>query len=93
MRELGFQLFLPSPVQSYIITAFTTPADPKFSFDSFYRLLSDRGFIIYPGKLTQVDTFRIGNIGRLFPSDLDQLVHAIRGTLGEMGCAVPVSYR
>ncbi|HSW31636.1 MAG TPA: 2-aminoethylphosphonate--pyruvate transaminase [Longimicrobiales bacterium] len=93
MRELGFQVFLPPAVQSHIITAFKTPADPAFSFDSFYVKLSERGFIIYPGKLTQVDTFRIGNIGRLFPSDLDQLVHAIRGTLAEMGCAVPVRYR
>lgn len=92
MRALGFRPFLPSPVQSCIITAFRTPTDPRFSFDSFYRKLSERGFIIYPGKLTRVDTFRIGNIGRLFPSDLEQLVHAIRLTLGEMGCAVPVGY-
>jgi 2-aminoethylphosphonate-pyruvate transaminase len=93
MCELGFRVFLAAPVQSYIITAFHTPTDPQFSFDAFYRKLSDRGFIIYPGKLTQVDTFRIGNIGRLFPADLDQLVHAVRGTLVELGCAVPVSYR
>jgi 2-aminoethylphosphonate-pyruvate transaminase len=93
MRELGFEPFLPPSVQSHIITAFRTPDDPAFSFDSFYRKLSERGFIIYPGKLTQVDTFRIGNIGRLFPPDLEQLVHAIRGTLDEMGCAVPVRYR
>ena len=92
MDELGFRALLPAPVQSYIITAFRTPADPQFSFEAFYRQLSDRGFIIYPGKLTQVDTFRIGNIGRLFPSDLEQLVHAIRGTMREMGCAVPVRY-
>jgi 2-aminoethylphosphonate-pyruvate transaminase len=92
MRDLGFRVFLPASVQSCIITSFHTPTDPKFSFENFYRLLSERGFIIYPGKLTQVDTFRIGNIGRLFPSDLDQLVHAIRGTLVEMGCAVPVRY-
>jgi 2-aminoethylphosphonate-pyruvate transaminase len=90
MSELGFRSLLPASVQSYIITAFLTPPDPKFSFEVFYRQLSERGFIIYPGKLTQVDTFRIGNIGRLFPTDLEQLVHAIRGTLREMGCAVPV---
>lgn len=93
MHEMGFRVFLPTAVQSYIITAFHTPADPKFSFEAFYRKLSDRGFIIYPGKLTQVDTFRIGTIGRLFPSDLDQLLCAIRGTLVEMGCAVPVNER
>jgi len=93
MSELGFRLFLSPAVQSYIITAFHTPTDPKFSFDVFYRKLSDRGYIVYPGKLTQVDTFRIGNIGRLFSADLEQLTYAIRKTLHEMGCAVPVSYK
>ncbi len=92
MKELGFRPLLAPEVQSYIITAFLTPEDPRFAFVDFYRRLSDRGFIIYPGKLTKVDTFRIGNIGRLFPADLDQLVHAIRGALLEMGCAVPVRY-
>lgn len=90
MDSLGFRSYLPPPVQSCIITAFHTPTDPHFSFEVFYRKLSERGFIIYPGKLTQVDTFRIGNIGRIFPSDMDQLVHAIRKTLLEMGCLTPL---
>ena len=91
MRELGFQAFLQPAVQSCIITTFHTPEDPRFSFEVFYRGLSDRGFIIYPGKLTQVDTFRIGTIGRLFPSDLEQLVYGIRAVLLDMGCKVPVT--
>jgi 2-aminoethylphosphonate-pyruvate transaminase len=91
MRRLGFRPYLPAAVQSPIITAFHTPADPRFSFDAFYRKLSERGFIIYPGKLTKVDTFRIGNIGRLFPNDLEQLVNAVEAVLGEMGCGVPVT--
>ena len=90
MRELGFVPYLAPEVQSCIITAFLTPADPNFSFDIFYRKLSQRGFIIYPGKLTQIDTFRIGTIGRLFPSELEQLVHAVRLVLLEMGCRVPL---
>jgi 2-aminoethylphosphonate-pyruvate transaminase len=90
MGELGFRPYLPKAVQSYIITAFLTPTDPRFSFNEFYRRLSERGFIIYPGKLTAVDTFRIGNIGRLFPADMEQLVQAIRGVLVDMGCVVPV---
>ena len=66
MSKLGFRPFLDPAVQSPIITAFHYPVS-GFDFATFYRKLSDRGFIIYPGKLTQVDTFRIGNIGRLFP--------------------------
>jgi 2-aminoethylphosphonate-pyruvate transaminase len=46
--------------------------------------LSQRGFLIYPGKLTQVDTFRIANIGRLFPADMEQLVAAIESVLAQM---------
>lgn len=83
MHHLGFRPFLDPAVQSPIITAFPYP-NPNFPFPTFYRQLSDRGFIIYPGKLTQVDTFRIGNIGRLFPADLEQLVDAIRHVLDEL---------
>lgn len=92
MRKLGFRPYLDPQVQSHIITAFLTPNDQRFSFDVFYRRLSERGFIIYPGKLTKVDTFRIGNIGRLFPEDLEQLVHAVQLVLEEMGCQLPVKY-
>jgi 2-aminoethylphosphonate-pyruvate transaminase len=90
LARLGLKPYLPPAVQSYIITAFRTPDDPKFSFEAFYRGLSDRGFIIYPGKLTQVDTFRIGTIGRLFPPDLEQLVGAVEVALRELGCDIPV---
>jgi 2-aminoethylphosphonate-pyruvate transaminase len=90
MQALGFRPFLDPSVQAPIITAFHYPDDDRFSFENLYQLLADRGFIIYPGKLTQVGTFRIGNIGRLFPTDLKQLVQAVRGALLEMGCVVPL---
>lgn len=83
LARFGIRPYLDPKVQSHIITAFHYPDGP-FEFDRFYRMLSDRGFIIYPGKLTQVNTFRIGNIGRLFPADLEQLVNAIGLVLGEM---------
>jgi 2-aminoethylphosphonate-pyruvate transaminase len=83
MTRLGFQSLLRAEIQSHIITAFRYPT-PDFDFPAFYRCLAERGFIIYPGKLTQVDTFRIGNIGRLFPADLEQLVAAIAAVLAEL---------
>ncbi len=89
MASLGLRPYLPPAVQSHIITAFGFPPLEGFSFDSLYRRLSERGFIIYPGKLTRADTFRIGTIGRLFPADIEQLVHAIRAILGEMGWTEP----
>ena len=85
MEPLGLKPYLDSAVQSPFITAFHYPAAASFNFQHFYDALSDRGFIIYPGKLTQVNTFRIGNIGRLFPQDMEQLVSAIQAVLAEMG--------
>jgi 2-aminoethylphosphonate-pyruvate transaminase len=85
MAMLGMRPYLRPEVQSHIITSFPFPADPKFTFDVFYRLVSDKGFILYPGKISQADTFRIGNIGRLFEADMKQVVYAIGETLAEMG--------
>ncbi len=92
MRALGFHEYVPSQWQSRIITTFHYPSDPKFVFEDFYRGLSDKGFVIYPGKLTKLDCFRIGNIGRLYPKDMEALVSAIEATLKEMGVAVPVHW-
>jgi 2-aminoethylphosphonate-pyruvate transaminase len=85
MKALGFRVYLDPSVQSYIITSFYFPDDPKFTFDTFYRRLSDKGFIVYPGKISQADTFRIGSIGRLFESDMRALLLAIGETVKEMG--------
>jgi 2-aminoethylphosphonate-pyruvate transaminase len=85
MRRLGFRSYLPAAVQSCIITSFLFPADPGFTFDAFYRRLSDKGHIIYPGKISQADTFRIGSIGRLFESDIRSLLGAVAEAVEEMG--------
>jgi len=85
MKRLGFRSYLNPAVQSYIITSFCYPDTTRFSFDAFYRRLSDKGFIIYPGKISQADTFRIGSIGRIFPSDIAALLSAIGSSLKEMG--------
>jgi len=85
MANLGFESFLPEADQGYIITAYRTPRDPAFDFDEFYRRLSGRGFVIYPGSLSAADCFRIGTIGRLFPKDIEHLLEAIAATLADMG--------
>lgn len=89
MREIGFQPYLDPQYQSYIITSFYFPSHPNFTFQEFYRRLADQGFIIYPGKISQADTFRIGSIGRIFESDMRALLAAVRHTLAEMGVAMP----
>ena len=84
MKQIGFRPYLPPEVQSYIITAFHYPDDPGFSFHDFYHRLSDRGFIIYPGKLTDANCFRIGTIGRIFEADIRALLAAIREIMRDL---------
>jgi 2-aminoethylphosphonate-pyruvate transaminase len=90
MRGLGFHEYVPAELQGWIITAFLYPDDPKFSFEDFYMRLSQRDYLIYPGKVTQADCFRIGHIGRLFSADMLALLAAVRTALDEMGVALPL---
>jgi 2-aminoethylphosphonate-pyruvate transaminase len=85
MHAMGFVPYLPPELRGHIITTYRYPAHPAFAFATFYDLLSQRGFAIYPGKLTTADCFRIGSIGRLFPSDVRNLLAAVRDALVEMG--------
>ena len=77
MRSLGYKTLLPDEWQSPIITSFYYPS-ASFDFQSFYQQLKAKGFVIYPGKISQADTFRIGNIGDVHPDDFRRLVDAIR---------------
>ena len=84
MGELGFRAFLDPAIQAPVIVTFHAPADPRYSFREFYDRVRDKGFILYPGKLTQVETFRVGCIGAIGPEEMRQAVNAVRDTLAEM---------
>ena len=88
MRAMGFRTLLPDALQAPIIVTFHTPRDPKFVFETFYDKLREKGYVIYPGKLTVADSFRIGCIGRLDENDMRGALGAIRLTLAEMGVSV-----
>jgi 2-aminoethylphosphonate-pyruvate transaminase len=77
MAAAGFAALLPERLQSPIITTFLCPESPDFSFEKLYTVLKESGFVIYPGKVTDRQVFRIGNIGEVHPSDMDRLVDAI----------------
>jgi 2-aminoethylphosphonate-pyruvate transaminase len=83
MKELGFRSFLPKELQSPIITSFLYPT-PNFNFDTFYKTIKKLGFILCPGKISQADTFRIGNIGEVFPKDITKLLGVIESVKNEM---------
>jgi 2-aminoethylphosphonate-pyruvate transaminase len=81
----GFRVFLDSAIQAPIIVTFHAPADPRYDFKAFYASVRERGFILYPGKLTQVETFRVGCIGAIGAQEMRQAVHAIADSLAELG--------
>ena len=85
MREMGFQTLLPDAIQAPIIVTFHMPADPNFYFDRFYDALRHAGYVIYPGKLTVADSFRIGCIGRIDVEQINGALAAVRTTLDKMG--------
>ncbi len=85
MKKLGFQPFLDPAIQAPIIVTFHAPADSKYDFKTFYAAARARGFILYPGKLTQIETFRVGCIGAIGPDEMEQAVHAMGLALQDMG--------
>ena len=87
-EALGLTTYLAKKDQGYIITSFLFPKHPNFDFTLFYEKLHGRGQVIYQGKLSDTDCFRIGNIGQLYLEDIDRLIDAIQEVLLEMG--VPV---
>lgn len=84
MAALGFQPFLDPKVQAPIIVTFHAPQDAKYDFKQFYLAAKEKGFVLYPGKLTQVETFRVGCIGAIGPNEMKQAVLAVSQTLAEL---------
>ena len=85
LRDLGFVTLLPDHLQAPIIVTVRTPADLRFDFESFYQALQRRGYVIYPGKLTVADSFRVGCIGSLGEAEMRGALAAMRAALEEMG--------
>ncbi len=93
MRALGFETLLPDALQAPIIVTFRMPADPRFDFEAFYDALRERGYVIYPGKLTVAPSFRIGCIGRLGSDEIRGALAAIEATLEAQGVTDCGPYR
>jgi len=85
LSRLGYDLYLKDPkLQGCIISSFHYPRNPKWNFQTFYQKLNDLNFVIYPGKLSKHDCFRIGHVGRIFPEDSANLVKAIESVNSQM---------
>ena len=81
MENLGFKAIISLEKQSPIITTFYAPNHPNYKFETFYSKLKEQGFVIYPGKLTKEESFRIGNIGEVYPTDIDTLISSIKNSM------------
>ena len=81
MRAMGFAPYIDGSRQGPIITTFFYPAGVPFQFSEFYTYIKERGYVLYPGKLTDADTFRVGNIGEIYPEDIEKLTAIIAGFL------------
>jgi 2-aminoethylphosphonate-pyruvate transaminase len=88
MEALGFRPLLPARHRSPIITSFHVPVDARFSFPVFYEALKKRRFVIYPGKVSVAETFRIGTIGHVFPEDFALLKKTIGEVVQTLGWVV-----
>jgi len=84
MKALCFRPFLDPEVQAPIIVTFHAPDIAAYNFKDFYAAVRARGFLLYPGKLTQIETFRVGCIGAIGPNEITQAVHAIEWALREL---------
>jgi 2-aminoethylphosphonate-pyruvate transaminase len=85
MARLGFKPFLAPEIQAPIIVTFHAPRDARYEFKKFYEVTKQYGFILYPGKLTQIETFRVGCIGAIGPVEMEQAVHAVSQAMQQMG--------
>ena len=85
MTALGLRTFLPRALQAPIIVTFHAPGDPAYAFKPFYEKVRARGYVLYPGKLTQLETFRVGCIGAIDANEMRNVVSAVAETLKEMG--------
>ncbi|WP_135383703.1 2-aminoethylphosphonate--pyruvate transaminase [Vibrio tasmaniensis] len=81
MRSLGFEPLLNDDLHSPIITSFYSPTHSDYQFKEFYDRLKEQGFVIYPGKVSNADCFRIGNIGEVYPSDIEALIGAVKNAM------------
>lgn len=83
MKALGIKPYIDGKYQGPIITTFYYPSNCGFSFEEMYKYIKDRGYAIYPGKVTDADTFRIGNIGEIYKEDIEKLTAIIGQFLEE----------
>lgn len=92
-KELGFEMIIKEEHQSRLVVSLKYPDDPAFSFEKMHDLLYAKGFTIYPGKVSDLPTFRLCALGTIVPEDIADFYAAMKEALTEMGVTMPVIYK
>lgn len=83
MKKLGYTTYVDEKHQGPIITTFLYPENKNYTFKEMYEFIKERGYAIYPGKVTEADTFRIGNIGEIYQEDIEKLISIFKEFLAD----------
>ena len=85
MAKLGYKTYIDAKHQGPIITTFFYPENANYTFKEMYEFIKARGYAIYPGKVTEAETFRIGNIGEIYREDIEKLIDIYKEFLKSKG--------
>lgn len=91
-EELGFRMIIKKEHQSRLVVSLKYPDDPNFSFEKMHDLVYEKGFTIYPGKVSTLPTFRLCSLGTIVPKDIEDFYVTLKEALAEMNVQVPVHY-
>ncbi|MCL2791862.1 MAG: 2-aminoethylphosphonate--pyruvate transaminase [Spirochaetaceae bacterium] len=92
MAKLGFKDILPEDKQTGLVVGILNPKDPNFDFNKIHDYLYEKGVTIYPGKIADLETFRVCNLGSLGPDDIRDAFKVLTDALKACGVALPVKY-
>ena len=92
LDRLGFQTIIPRELQSRLVISVLYPKDPNFDFTKIHDYVYERGFTIYPGKVSDLPTFRLCSLGTIVPKDIEDFFECFEEGLKSMGVQIPVKY-
>lgn len=87
LDALGLKTVVPRECQANLITTVVEPDHPSYSFEDLHDYLYERGVTIYPGKLAEINSFRIGNIGNIDAEDIKRFLALLQDFLASRGIA------
>jgi 2-aminoethylphosphonate aminotransferase len=83
LSELGFSFLIPEEYQSGLLISVKAPTNSRYSFEDMHDYFYAKGYTIYPGKVTEVDTFRLSVIGQIYKSDIENFLHELKTFLSQ----------